>query len=59
MLLLGNTNKVTCMPLAFAHVTSELLSAEDKEREPSLTLKGDNFAFFMHNDSETGFIRVE
>ena len=57
MLFLGNTSRVTCMPVAFTQVTSESLSAE--EREPSLTLTGDNFAFLMHNDIETLFITVE
>jgi hypothetical protein len=47
------------MPVAFTQVTSEPLCAEDKEGYPLLTLKGDNFAFLMHKESETRFIIVE
>ena len=38
------------------NVTSEL-SAE--ERDPSLTHKGDNFAYFMLKDTETRFFIVK
>jgi len=36
-------------------VNSSLL----RQRDPSLTLKGDNFAYFMLNDSEIQFFTVK
>ena len=63
MLLLGHTRREgTYVTLAFtqvAIVTSETLSAGNKEETRHFTLKEETFAYFMLNDSDSRFVIVK